>query len=196
MATSKIVSKLDNSDDFLIEAAKQAKELVALRTRLTEAQRERAQLLAERQDALLEGRDTLPRVRELFLEIESLPAKIDQLTQRIHWIIGQGVERLNTENSQIAGQHYIKNRDTLRKVLEPFREALASVLQNVEASANLGPALTNVHNIKLGEIEKLLGGEHFSRVTYRLLPLPPINAELVNRNQLLAALDNWIAGLH
>jgi hypothetical protein len=196
MATPQIVSELKKSDNFLIEAAKQAKEVVALRTRLADAQRERTQLLAEREDALLEGRDTLPRVRELFLEIESLPAKIDQLTQHIHWIIGQGVERLSADNSQTAARQYMKCRDNLRHALERFREEYISVQADIKTGDELGPSLTDVHNFKLAEIERVLGGVHFPRVTYRLLPLPPIDAELVRRNQVLAALDNWMAGLH
>ena len=194
--TEKKTMEIEKTDDFLIEAGKLAQEIVNLRTRLANAKREHAELLAQRDDALREGIDVLPQVRELFLEIDALPGKIDQLMERIHWIIGQGVDRLNAEIHQIGARRYMNCRDNLRQALERFREELASVLLDVEAGVNLGPSLTDVHNIKLGEIEKLLGNVQFPRVTYRMLCLPPLDHELVRRNQLLAALDRWIGGLH
>jgi hypothetical protein len=195
MATEKKTIELEKTDDFLIEAANLAREIVTLRTRLANAKREHTELLAQRDDALREGIDVLPQVRELFLEIDALPAMIDQRTERMHWIIGQGVDRLNAENHQMAAGQYMKCRDNLRQALERFREALASVLLNVEAAVNLGPSLTEVHNTKLGEIEKLLGNVQFPRVTYRMLSLPPLDHELVRQNQPLAALDRWLGGL-
>ena len=63
------------------------------------------------------------------------------------------------------------------------------------ASTDSGAFSTDFHNIRLGEFERLLGGVHIPRVTYRILPLPPWDAELVRRNQVLTALDNWISGL-
>jgi chromosome segregation ATPase len=180
----------------LDEALKLSGEVVALRSRFVAAQREHAALLAQRVGALSEGIDLLPEIRVKYLEIEKLPSEIAQLQQRVNWLVDQAVAKSNAENRQIAGQEYMKNRDALRKALEQFRDALASVLQEVEASINLGPSLTDVSNTKLGEIEKLLGGVHFSRVEFRLLPLPPLDSELVRRNQVLAALDRWIGGLH
>lgn len=180
----------------LDEPLKLAREAVVLRTRLASAKRDHAELLAQRDDALREGVDVLPQVRQLFLEIDKLPAEIDQLAQRVCWLVDQGVAKLNYENSQIAARQYMKCRDNLRQALERFCEELVSVQADIKAGEDLGPSLTDLHNSKLAEIEKILGGVYFSRVIFLPLPLPPINAELVNRNQLLAALDNWIQGLH
>lgn len=181
---------------LLDDALKLASEVVALRTRLASAQRERAELLDEREVALAEGRDLLPKIKLLHLEIEKLPAEIARLEERVRWLVEQGVTKLNAENIKTAGQHYIKSRDALRQAAERFRQGLASILEDVEAGTNLGPSLTDPHNAKLAEIEKILGGVHFSRVAYRLHPLPPLDHELVRQNRLLAALDRWIGGLH
>ncbi|MBZ5667950.1 MAG: hypothetical protein LAO30_25600 [Acidobacteriia bacterium] len=183
------------TESFLDETLKLAREVIDLRTRLANAQREHAALLAQREDALCEGLDVLPRVRELFLEIEPLPAKIASLEQHIQWSIDQGVAELNTENSQTAARQYMKSRDNLRQALERFREAFVSVQRDTKADADLGPSLTGPHNSKIAQIENILGGVHFPRVTYQPLPLPPIDSARVGRGELLAAIDAWIGGL-
>lgn len=180
---------------FLDEALLMAREVVVLRGRLVAAQQEHGELLEQREEALREGRGILPQVRELFLEIESLPAKTAQSQERMNWLIEQGVAKLNAENSQIAARQYMKSRDSLRQVLERFREGLVSVLVNIKAGEDLGPSLTEAHNSKLGEIERTLGGVHFSRVTYRVPPLPTLDGEIVRRGRILDAIDQWIAGV-
>lgn len=194
--TEKKTTNVQEAEDFLNEANTLAKKLVVVRNRLADARREHAALLAQREDALSEGIDLLPEIRVKHLEVKKLIPEIAQLEQRIHWLVSESAAKLNAENGQIAAQHYMKSRDTLRQAAERFREAFASVLRDAEAGGNFGPSLTDLYNSKLAEIEKILGGVHFSRVTYRLLPLPPLSAELVSRNQVLAAFDNWIAGLH
>jgi len=157
--------------------------------------RDHLRLLEQREESLSEGIDLLPEIRVKHLEIQNLTPEIAQLEQRIQWLVGECVARLNAQASQISGREYIKSRDNLRRAAERFRVDLAAVIREIEASANLGPSLTDPHNSKLAEIEKLLGDVHFPRVMYRLLPLPPLDAELVRRNQILDAIDHWIAGL-
>lgn len=179
----------------LDEALTLSHEVVALRNRLVVARREHATLLAQREESLSEGIDLLPQIRVKYLEIEKLPTEIDQLEQRVRWLLDRGVETINQENSQTAARNYMKSRDSLRHALERFREEFVAVEANIKAGEVLGPSLTEAHNSKLAEIENILGGVHFSRVTYRLLPLPPLDAELVGRNQILASIDRWITGL-
>jgi chromosome segregation ATPase len=181
---------------FLDDALKLASEVVALRTRLASAQRERAELLDEREVALAEGRDLLPKIKLLHLDIEKLPSEINQLEGQVGWLVDRGIEKLNYENSQIAARQYMKSRDILRQALERFREEFIAVQANIKAGEDLGRSLAEAPNAMLGEIEKLLGNVHFSRVKYQTLLLPPLDAELVRRNQIFAAIDRWISGLH
>ena len=183
------------TESLLDEALKLSSDVVILRSRLVLARREHAALLERREESLAEGVDLLPEIRSLHLEIEKLPAEIARLEERVRWLVEQGVTKLNAENIKTAGQNFIKSRDSLRQALERFREEFISVQANIKAGEDLGPSLTEGHNAKLAEIEKILGGVHFSRVAYQVHPLPPLDAELVRRNQILVALDIWIQGL-
>lgn len=101
--------------EFLDEALVLAREVVALRGRLNSVQREYNDLLGQREAAAREGRDLKQEIRPLFLEKEELLAKITSLEQRTHWLVNEGVARLNSENSQTAARQYMKCRDNLRQ---------------------------------------------------------------------------------
>jgi hypothetical protein len=196
MTAANKVSELERkTDDFLIEAAKHAQELVVLRNRLAEAQRERAQLLEAREEALLQGRDTLPRVRELFLEIEELPILITQREQATRWVIEEGVARVNAENRELSAQVYMRGRDVLREGLEQFRLVLVHVEESMQRGAASGEASLGPINVKVSEIEKMLNVGTLPRVTFQPRVLPPIDADAVRRGELRSAVDRWIKGL-
>jgi hypothetical protein len=152
-------------------------------------------LLGEREEKLREGIDVLPDVRRLFLEMEVLPPRITELEQATRCVIEQGVARINAENRELSAQVYMNGRDVLREGLEQFRQVLAREEESMRQGATLGEASLAPINAKVAEIAKMLNTGHLPRVTYQPLPLPMIDAELVRRNQLLAAIDRWIDGL-
>lgn len=83
----------------------------------------------------------------------------------------------------------------MRKALERFREEWVSIQEATKAGAALSSSFTDKYNSRLTAIESLLGGVHFSRVTYKPLNLPVLDAARVSRGDLLGAVDAWVADL-
>jgi len=186
--------EVQSESKFLDEALDLSRQFVTLRDHLNQARREHAELLAQRESALYRGEDLLPEIRKRYEMIEELPSRIAQLEEQARWIIQQGVNTLNEKNSYRAGQEYIRLRDKMRQVVEQFRAAWAPIQAELTNAAALGGPLTEPYNARLAEIHGVLGGG-FPRVLYTHLPLPTIDAELLKRDGLLAALDRWLITL-
>jgi chromosome segregation ATPase len=193
MATAREVT--ESNSQFLEEALELVRELVVLRNRLVAAQREHAELLQRRDAALAEGIDILPDVRKLHNEIEALPDKIRQIEQRVHWIVTEGTENVNAQSRLQAARQYMRGRESFRGALQEFKEKWIAVQADLKSAAQAGTSSVEPYNLKLREIETALGKGMLPRVTYQLSQFPNIDAELVGRSGLCAALDLWIGQL-